>query len=47
MFILVRLTQHVSGIIMLIVRRTDYKKLRVVNACNKEKNKSNVKLYTI
>ena len=33
MFILVRLTQHVSSIIMLIVRRTDYtKKLRVVNA---------------
>ena len=39
MFILVRLTQHVSSIIMLIVRRTDYtKKLRVVNACNTEKN---------
>ena len=34
MFILIRLTQHVSGIIMLIVRRTDYikKKLRVVYA---------------
>jgi len=26
MFILVRLTQHVSSIIMLIVRRTDYTK---------------------
>ena len=40
MFILVRLTQHVSSIIMLIVRRTDYtkKKLRVMNACNTEKN---------
>ena len=39
MFILVRLTQHISSIIMLIVRRTDYtKKLRVVNACNTEKN---------
>jgi len=38
MFILVRLTQHVLSI-MLIVRRTDYtKKLCVVNACNTEKN---------
>jgi len=33
MFILIRLTQHVLGIIMPIVRRTDYiKKLRVVYA---------------
>ena len=33
MFIIVRLTQHVSSIIMLIVRRRDYtKKLLVVNA---------------
>jgi len=33
MFILIRLTQHVSGFIMPIVRRTDYvKKLHVVYA---------------
>ena len=33
MFILVMLTQHVSSVITLIIRRTDYtKKLRVVNA---------------
>jgi len=39
MCIIVRLTQHVSSIIMLIVRRSDYtKKLRVVNAYNTEKN---------
>jgi len=39
MFILVRLTQHISNIIMLIVRGTDYtKKLRMVNVCNPEKN---------
>ena len=33
MFILTRLTQHVSGIIMPIIRRTDY----VEYACNTEK----------
>ena len=46
MFILIRLTQHVSSIIMPIVRRTDYiKKLRVVYACNTEKKvKCNVEI---
>jgi len=39
MFILVMLTQHVSSIIMLIIQENRlYKKLRVVNACNTEKN---------
>jgi len=33
MFIHSRLTQHVSGIIMPIVRRTDCIKLRLVSAC--------------
>jgi len=33
MFILVRLTQHVSSIIMLIARRTDYTKKTACGEC--------------
>jgi len=33
MFILVRLAQHVSSIIMLIVRRTDYTKKTACGEC--------------